>query len=59
MENALTEQQIEFRVECMMNRIDHMFRVGDISEEEYDQRVMLLDKWASEQYEYSKKMGVM
>ncbi len=58
MEDALTEDQIEYRVERMMDRLDHRFRIGDITEKEYDREVVILDKWASQQYEYSKAMGL-
>lgn len=55
---ALTEDQIETRVEKAIDRLDRQLMTNKISQEEYDREVFTVDKWASQQYEYAKQMGV-
>jgi hypothetical protein len=50
----LNEQQIEAKVERIMDRWDKCLMAGLISQEDYDNEVMILDKWASQQYEALK-----
>jgi hypothetical protein len=50
----MTEEQIERTCEREMNRLDRELMSNSISQEEYDHEVMLLDKWAQEQYRQNK-----
>ena len=56
---ALTEDQIEHRVQVAVDRLDRHFLTNQISQEQYDRDMVAIDKWASQQYEYSKQMGVI
>jgi hypothetical protein len=42
----MTEDQIERRVEKMMDHLDRVFMAGGMSQESYDQAVRSLDEWA-------------
>lgn len=55
---ALTEDQIETRVEKAIDGLDRQLMTNKISQEEYDRDIVAIDKWASQQYEYSKQMGI-
>ena len=46
----MTEEQIERRVEKQTDRIDRYFMNGDITREEYDERIKELSQWAEKQY---------
>jgi hypothetical protein len=46
----LTEDQIERRVERAMDALDARLMAGSLTQAEYDHEVMILDKWASQQY---------
>jgi hypothetical protein len=54
---ALTESQIEHRVECAIDRLDRHLLSNQITQEQYDKDIVAIDKWASQQYEYSKGMA--
>lgn len=56
---ALTEQQIEHRVQVAIDRLDRHLLTNQISQEQYDRDIVAIDKWASQQYEYSKQEGVI
>jgi flavorubredoxin len=45
----LTEEQIEYIVEKHIDELDHRLMHNDLSQEEYDQAVVIIDKWASQQ----------
>ena len=45
-----TEQDIEDRVERMMDHLDRVFLRGAISERQYTQAVAELNKWAESKY---------
>ena len=51
---TLTEGQIEYRVECAVDRLDKEFNRGDLSQREYDHEISMLDKWAQQQYDHAK-----
>jgi hypothetical protein len=46
----MTEQQIERRVELMMDELDEKFLKLNMRQGEYDQRCDAINKWADEQY---------
>lgn len=46
----MTEDQIERRVERMMNHLDRVFLNGDISQSDYNKAVKDLSHWADSQY---------
>lgn len=48
----MTEDQIEAKVESEMNRLDRRLTRGLITQEEYDDAVYLLDRWADQQYKH-------
>jgi len=50
----LTEGQIEYRVECAVDRLDKEFNRGDLSQREYDHEIGKLDLWAQQQYDHAK-----
>ena len=43
----MTEDQIERKVECEMDRIDAQLMSGAIDHDQYEEQVNWLDKWAS------------
>ncbi len=45
----LTEEEIECRVEKLIDELDHRLMHNDLTQEEYDQAVVIIDKWASQQ----------
>lgn len=49
MEQKLTEQEIEYTVEKLVDELDHRFLHNDLTQEEYDQAIVIIDKWASQQ----------
>jgi uncharacterized membrane protein len=46
----MTEDQIEQVVERHMNSLDSQLLKGAITDEEYNQEIRELDKWARQQY---------
>jgi hypothetical protein len=50
METRLTEDQIERIVERETDRLDKALMKGVLTQEEYDREIIVLDKWASQQY---------
>ena len=60
MENqVLTEDQIERKVELAIDRLDRHLLSNQITQEQYDRDIVSIDKWAQQQYEHSKSMGVI
>ena len=60
MENqALTEQQIERKVELAIDRLDRHLLSNQITQEQYDRDIGSIDKWAEQQYQHSKLMGLV
>lgn len=51
----MVEYEIEAKVERVMNRLDKLLISGFINQEDYDKEVMIIDKWASQQYEAACK----
>ena len=47
---TLTESQIEIIVERQIDKLDKQLMQGKITQEEYDREVVIVDKWASQQY---------
>lgn len=56
---ALTENQIEHRVEVAIDRLDRHLMSNQITQEQYDKDIVAIDKWASQQYEHSKSVGLI
>jgi hypothetical protein len=56
---ALTEQQIERRVESAIDRLDRHLLSNQITQEQYDRDIVSIDKWAEQQYQHSKLMGLV
>jgi len=54
----MTEDQIERRVERMMDHLDRVFLNGDLSQVEYDKAVAELSRWADCQYIANHRYGV-
>ena len=50
----MTESQIETIVEKAIDKLDAQLMQGQIQQTEYDHEVMILDKWASQQYEHKE-----
>lgn len=46
----MREDQIERIYERHMNKIDELFMSGNISQNEYDDRVLALNEWAEDMY---------
>lgn len=46
----LTEDQIERKVERMIDALDKSFMNGDMTQEQYDTEMKSIDDWAQEQY---------
>lgn len=47
----MTEEQIERKVERAMNALDARLMSGSLTQADYDHEVMILDKWAQQQYD--------
>ena len=56
---ALTEQQIERKVELAVDRLDRHLLSNQITQEQYDRDIVSIDKWAEQQYRHSKLMGLV
>ena len=46
----MTLEQIERRVERMMDHLDSVFLNGDMTQKNYDLAVAALDRWAEQEY---------
>ena len=46
----LTEDQIERRVEKMIDYLDRMFMAGKMTQADYDKRIADTNKWAEAKY---------
>lgn len=51
---ALTEDQIERRVELAIDRLDRHLLSNQITQEQYDRDIAAIDKWAAQQYQNLK-----
>jgi hypothetical protein len=47
----LTEEQIEYRVERAIDRLDRHLLSNQITQEQYDRDIVAIDKWAAQQYQ--------
>jgi len=56
---ALTEQQIERKVESAIDRLDRHLLSNQITQEQYDRDILSIDKWAEQQYQHSKLIGLV
>jgi hypothetical protein len=56
---ALTEDQIERKVELAIDRLDRHLLSNQITQEQYDRDIVSIDKWAEQQYQHSKLMGLL
>ena len=56
---VLTEDQIERKVESAIDRLDRHLLTNQITQEQYDRDIVAIDKWAEQQYQHSKLMGVI
>ena len=45
----LTEEEIECMAEKRIDELDHRFMHNDLTQEEYDQAVIIIWKWYSQQ----------
>lgn len=54
-QQALTEEQIERKVEVAIDRLDRHLLSNQITQDQYDRDIASIDRWASEQYQYCKK----
>lgn len=54
---CLTEDQIEVRVERMMDNIDRRFMAGLLSQKAYNAEVADLRRWSDGQYFANKRIG--
>lgn len=45
----MTEQQLETRIERMVDRLDRDFMSGLINQEQYDEQFIAIQSWATEQ----------
>lgn len=55
---ALTEYQIERHVELAIDRLDRHLLSNQITQDQYDRDIVSIDKWAQQQYDYSKSQGL-
>ena len=53
--SAMTEDQIERRVERMVDRLDKQYMGGEITEKEYSLQMRLISSWADTMYKASEK----
>lgn len=49
-EGRMTEDQIERRVERMVDHLDALLLAGELSQRDYDSNMRDLDRWAEAQY---------
>jgi len=45
----MTEQQLEARIERMIDRLDRDFMSGLITQEQYDEQFIAIQSWAAQQ----------
>lgn len=50
--NRMTESEIEYRVEKMIDDLDANLMMNSITQEEYDREITKIDQWANQQYRY-------
>ncbi len=53
----LTEEQIERRVERMIDGIDHVYLTTSMARAEYDALIRAVDAWAEREYRHAKLEG--
>jgi uncharacterized membrane protein len=46
----LTEQEIETRAERAIDRLDARFMRGELTREQYDREIGIIDAWTIQQY---------
>lgn len=46
---VLTEAEIEYIVEKHIDDLDHRLMYNDLTQKEYDQAVIIIERWASQQ----------
>ena len=46
----MTENEIEHRVQVAIDRLDRHLLTNQITQQQYDDDIFALDKWASQQY---------
>ena len=51
----MTEDQIERRVEALIDRVDNLYMGSHISQMEYSRRLFEINKWAERMYEEQSK----
>lgn len=51
---TLSENQIETLVERQIDKLDKNLLSGALTQSEYDHEIMIVDKWASQQYDHLK-----
>ena len=49
---ALSESQIEYKVEKAIDRLDRHLLSNQITQEQYDRDIVAIDKWAQQQYDH-------
>jgi hypothetical protein len=49
-EMTYTEQMIESKVERMIDRLDHRYLNGELSDSQYHEEMRAIDAWAEMQY---------
>jgi hypothetical protein len=50
----MTEDQIERRVERFIDKIDHAFLIGELSQSEYDELTRRISRWADVELRHSR-----
>jgi len=51
----MTEQQIESRVERMVDSLDKRYLRGEFTESEYEREMANIDQWAERQYRFAAR----
>jgi len=54
MTELLTENQIEYRAEKAIDRLDRQLLSNQITQAQYDRDIVAIDKWAEQQYQHLK-----
>lgn len=54
-ERSMTEEEIEYIVEKRIDELDHRLMHNDLTQEEYEMAVAIIDKWASHQLRIKKE----
>jgi len=55
---TMSESEIEIIVERAIDKLDARLMQSKISQAEYDYEILTVDKWAEQQYQYSKAESV-